>query len=186
MLKRAKIQVRKKKIIPERNEKQVAEAKSKCRVLTEKYHKKTWLLDDESYFTLSNSTLSGNDIYYSSNSAVTSSKVKLKGKPKYQQKLMVWLVISEKGISKPYIQRSGMAVNQKVYKDKCLRDRLISLIKRYHSKDPVLFWPDLASSHYAESVCDFLIENRIQFVEKYENPANVQPSFGHFLREGFM
>lgn len=40
-------------------------------------------------------------------------------------------------------------------------------------QEDIIFWPDLASSHYAESVMDFMIEKRINFVEKYENPANV-------------
>ena len=47
------------------------------------------------------------------------------------------------------------------------------VIKKFHSEDEFVFWPDLASSHYAESVCDIYIEEKINFVEKYENPANL-------------
>ncbi len=32
---------------------------------------------------------------------------------------------------------------------------------------------DLASSHYTETVSDFMIESKINFLEKYENPANL-------------
>jgi hypothetical protein len=50
---------------------------------------------------------------------------------------------------------------------------LIPFIKKYHQEDEFIFRPDLASSHYAETVCDFKIESKINFVEKYENPANL-------------
>ncbi len=36
-----------------------------------------------------------------------------------------------------------------------------------------IFWPDLASSHYANSVLNYLRKQKINFVEKTENPANV-------------
>ena len=45
--------------------------------------------------------------------------------------------------------------------------RLIPFIKKYHLNN------DFGTSHYAETVCDFMIVNKIQFVEKYENPANL-------------
>jgi len=42
---------------------------------------------------------------------------------------------------------------------------------RKHSN--YIFWPDFASSHYANSVLNYLREQKIKFVEKTENPANV-------------
>ena len=72
-----------------------------------------------------------------------------------------------------FVCPSGLAVNQDLYGEECIRKRLIPFIKKYHSQDEFIFWPDLASSHYAESVCDIYIEERINFVEKYENPANL-------------
>ena len=39
-------------------------ARPKCRKLLECYRKRDFILNDESYFTLSNSTLAGNDRYY--------------------------------------------------------------------------------------------------------------------------
>lgn len=36
-----------------------------------------------------------------------------------------------------------------------------------------MFWPDLASSHYAKKVVNFLKEQNIQFVPKDINPANL-------------
>ena len=49
---------------------------------------------------------------------------------------------------------------------------LIPFIKKYHSTDLWVFWPDLASSHYANSVQDYLKSEKIEFVLKDMNPAN--------------
>jgi hypothetical protein len=43
----------------------------KCRILLKKYGKKHFILDDESYFTLSNYNMSGNDIFYSNDLSIT-------------------------------------------------------------------------------------------------------------------
>jgi hypothetical protein len=173
LLKDLKIKCRTKKTIPDRTLEQAVAAKTKCRILTEKYKNFQWILDDESYFTLSHSSLSGNSFFYSSDVAKSTAKVKYVKKAKYEKKLLVWAAISSKGISKIFIVPSGQAVNQHIYKEECLQRRLIPFIKKYHQEDEFIFWPDLASSHYAETVCDFMIESKINFVEKYENPANL-------------
>lgn len=173
LLKQSRIQCYRKKTIPDRSERQASEAKTKCRILFEKHKGSVWILDDESYFTLSHSTLASNRNFYSSDVSSTPSDVKLARKAKYEQKLLVWLAFSEKGISDVFIRSSGLAIDQHVYRQECLERRLIPFIKKHHSTDDLIFWPDLASSHYAESVCDFMMESKIPFVEKYENPANV-------------
>ncbi len=95
-------------------------------------------------------------------------------KPNIKKKLLVWASISSKGISRIYFVPSGLAANQHIYKEECLQRHSIPLINKYHKEDEFIFWPDLASSHYAETVCDFMIESKINFVENYENPANLQ------------
>jgi len=167
------IKCRKKQKIPDRTELQADEAKKRCSVLTKKYQNFEWILDDESYFTLSHSSINGNDNYYSSDPASTPATVKFKKKSKFEPKLLVWLAMSRFGISKIFICPSGLAINQDIYREDCLKRRLIPFIKQYHSQGNFIFWPDLASSHYADTVIDFMIEENIQFVEKYENPANV-------------
>ena len=87
--------------------------------------------------------------------------------------MLVWLAMSKCGVSEIFTCPSGLAINQEIYRVECLKRRLIPFIKKYHSQDEIIFWPDLATSHYAESVCDFMIEENIPFVEKYENPANI-------------
>jgi len=92
---------------------------------------------------------------------------------KFEEKVLVWIAISSKGLSKPFIVPSKTAIDQEVYKKECLQPRLIPYIHANHQEGTYKFWPDLASSHYAESVMDFMIENKIDFVEKCENPANL-------------
>ena len=36
-----------------------------------------------------------------------------------------------------------------------------------------VFWPDLASAHYAQVVQDYLKEKKINYVPKWMDPANV-------------
>ena len=47
------------------------------------------------------------------------------------------------------------------------------MIKKYYSRGDYVFWPDLASSHYAKSVQNYLNDQNIPFVVKKDNPANV-------------
>ena len=91
---------------------------------------------------------------------------------KFEQKLLVWLIISERGISAPTIRKSGLAVNKTVYLD-FIKRGVIPFIKKHHSDGNYKFWPDLASSHYANTVVNYLIDQNIEFVQKCENPANV-------------
>lgn len=163
----------KKQTIPDRTEAQKAEARSKCSTLYRKYGNRQWILDDESYFTLSHSSINGNDNFYSDNKSLAPADVKFAKKKKFEQKLLVWLAASPKGISEPYIVKSGNAIDQNIYREECLSARLLPFIKRHHSDGNYIFWPDLASSHYAETVLDFMIENSIDHVDKDDNPANL-------------
>jgi transposase len=172
LLKKLQITPRKKMKIPDRTEEQKKVARAKCRNLYLKNPNISWILDDESYFTLSHGKINGNDTFYSSNVAATSPSIKYTPVKKFEQKLLVWLVISERGISAPIIRKSGLAVNQKVYLD-FIKRGVIPFIKKHHSDGNYKFWPDLASSHYANSVVSYLNDQNIKFVPKHENPANV-------------
>ena len=55
-----------------------------CRKLHYKYKNVVWILDDESYFTLTTSQINGNDNFYSSNVEFTANDVKLKRKDKFK------------------------------------------------------------------------------------------------------
>ena len=71
-------------------------------------------------------------------------------KTKFELKVLVWLVISFKGISASVIRpRGAKAINADIYIDQCL-SKLKQLIEMKHSQDEIMFWLDLASSHYAK------------------------------------
>ena len=76
--------------------------------------------------------------------------VKYSPTAKYEKKLLIYVCFSEKGISKPYFVPSGVAVNQKVYLEECIKKKLIPFIAKHHSDGEYVFWPDLASAHYAK------------------------------------
>ena len=88
-LKKLSISCHKKKNIPGRSEAQKEAARSKCTTLFRKYGDRDWILDDESYFTLSHSTINGNDNYYSDNIDLAPSEVKYSKKYKFEPKLLV-------------------------------------------------------------------------------------------------
>ena len=70
----------------------------KCKKLVKKYRGYKSIIDDESYFTLSHTTLPGNVRFYSNNVQLIPDNVKYKYQAKYKSKLMVWITISHFGI----------------------------------------------------------------------------------------
>ena len=63
-----------------------------------------------------------------------------------------------------------MAINQEVYHDECIIKRLIPFIQEYHRDGKYVYWLDLASSHYAKSVTDWLEQQKVPYVPKQMNP----------------
>jgi hypothetical protein len=83
------------------------------------------------------------------------------------------MAVSPKGMSRVYVHRSKIAVRTQTYLNECIRKRLIPFINRYHVGDSVLFWPDLASAHYAREVQAFLTDHGVSYVKRGQNPPNV-------------
>ena len=146
--KKCGIRVYKKKKIPKRTDTQRAKIQTLCSRLFQQLQGKSCLMDDESYFTFRHSTINGNGNFYSSDPSATPSNIKCSPRSKFEPKMMIWLCISDKGISKPYFVPSGTAVNQKIYLEECIKKRLIPFIKEHHSDGKYVFWPDLAFTHY--------------------------------------
>jgi len=167
------IKRRKKKTIPDRTENQKALAKSKCGRMIRKFAGRSFLLDDESYFTLSHSTISGNDGFYTSEVSSAPANVKYATKKKFEGKVLVWITMGPKGLSRPLIRKSGYAINAQRYLDECIRRRLVPYIRSNYGDNEYVFWPDQASSHYSKIVIDHLRAENVVFVEKHDNPANV-------------
>ena len=102
--------------------------------------------------------------------------VKFKRTQKYEPKILVWFAISTRGISLPFFAKQKQAINETIYLNECIIKRLIPFIDDYHHKDKVLFWPDLASSHYSNTVIHYLDDNGIKFVQQHCNPQNYPQS----------
>ena len=73
----------------------------------------------------------------------------------------------------PILCQVGLAVNQEIYLNKPIKKRLIPFIDKYHSDGAYVFWSDLTSSHYANTVIKYLNKKKVHFVEKADNPANL-------------
>jgi hypothetical protein len=111
--------------------------------------------DDESYFTLNGTDGYGNDSYFSHFALETPEEVKFKFKKKFDKKVLVWIAISSRGLSEPFIaERQGFAINANIYINECVKKRLIKFINKRHSDGNYLFWPDLASAHYAKDTIE--------------------------------
>ena len=131
------------------------------------------ILDDEKYFTLAGDNMPGNDNYYTNNKPACSDEIRFIGKEKFPKKVLVWLAISDRGISKPFIQPSGaVAINSSIYVDKCLNKLLLPFIQEHHADLKYIFWPDLASAHYSIETKTWLDKN-VYYVDKRINPPNV-------------
>lgn len=144
----------------------------KCRRLYYRYRYDDFIIDDECYFTLTHSSMAGNDRFYSDDTSKTPDEVKYKYAKKYESKVLVWLAISPKGVTKPYFAESKMAINQHTYLD-IIINHLEPFINKNYPTGGYVFWPDLASSHYANLVQNHLKDKKIPFVPKSDNPANV-------------
>lgn len=172
-LKKVGVKARKKQKSPAYTDAQISRVKANCRWMTNNYAGKSFILDDESYFTLSKYQMPGNDIYYAKDPRKTSPEVKFKFKKKFEPKVMLYIAVSCNGVSEPYFKPSGLAINQEIYRKECLAKILIPFVQKHHADDAYVFWPDKASSHYAKKTIEFLETKNIQFVPKERNPTNL-------------
>ncbi len=160
---------------PKYIEKQLEEVPKKCRkIRRELTTKETFIIvDDEKNFTFSNNDMPQNTGFYTSDKEHTPDHVKYKQKEKYEKKILVWLALSAKGISTPFIGTTkDPAINADVYIEKCL-SKLLAFIETYHSDDDYVFWPDLATSHYTQQTTEWLLEHQINFIPKQTNPPKL-------------
>ena len=172
--KQTSVRIHKGKLAPKyKNEDQQQRAKSNCLKLYKKLSPGCQLIfNDEKYFILSGD-VPGNSGYYSSDPLTAPTNIKFKPKQKYEPHLLVWLAVSSRGVSSPYIYCSKIAVREETHLKRCIRGHLLPFINKYHQNDKNLFWPDLASSHYAFSVLHCLEAYGVSFVRRNQNPPNI-------------
>lgn len=152
-------------------------AKTGLRKVYKKTREKVLVIDDETYVTFDPSQLPGRKFFHAQNINEVKYEDRFKKITKFPKKYLIWQAMDEEGhISQTYISDGTM--NADVYLNECLKKRLIPFIKQHHEIDEVLFWPDLATSHYANTVKNFLVEEKVDFVQKKDNPPNVPQARG--------
>lgn len=127
------------------------------------------LIDDETYAKEDSRALPGPQYYTKSVYQDLDDADTTVAMEKFGQKVLVWQAICTCGLRSSIFFTKG-TINAKVYEEECLKKRMLPLYRKH--KAPPLFWPDLASAHYANSVLQWLSKNNVQFVEKDINPPN--------------
>ena len=80
------------------------------------------IIDDEK---LSVNDDLGKRYFYSTNPSAASPNIRFAERTKSECKVMVWMVISAKGISNVYVHRGKQAPDQKIYLKECINRSFI-------------------------------------------------------------
>lgn len=169
------IEYRKREKTPKFNEVQCLKAKKRSRKLVNYLYKEksTVIMDDEKYFCFAGDQMPGNAGYYTNNKEKCPENVRFAGKEKFPKKVLIWLAISERGVSKPLILSSkSTAITSEIYINECLEKRLLPFIDKHHSDLNYIFWPDLAGAHRSNATIKWLDE-MVNYVPVDMNPPNV-------------
>lgn len=127
------------------------------------------IMDDETYVKSDFKQIPGPQFYTAYIKGGVKKKFKYKKIDKFGKKFLIWQAICSCGRStRPFVSRCTL--NKQIYIKECLKARLLPLYKK-HDVSP-LFWPDLATIHYARETVVWLKENNIKYVEKHCNPPN--------------
>lgn len=170
--KRHNLKTYKKQRIPKRSQKQQAVAKNRARKLYEEVlinFKGCVLMDDETYVKLDGSTLPGPQFYTKKKGEPVSDSFSSIPTEKFGEKVLVWQAICSCGNRTSSFFTKG-TINSKNYIDECLKKRILPFIKKHEGA--VLFWPDLASAHYAKTTVSWYEVNNVRYVNKLMNPPN--------------
>lgn len=89
----------------------MAAVKTNCDNLFRKFYDRTSILDDESYFMLTQSTFNNNVGNYVSDIFTIQPIIEFITKAKFKNKILVCIVIGLKGLSHLFIKKSGLAIN---------------------------------------------------------------------------
>jgi hypothetical protein len=100
--------------------------------------------------------------YYESENHPETQDVKFIRKTKSPAKVLLWLTVSD---SEPVFFKAGLAVNKEVYISECI-PVLHKFIQKYHKNKKIVFWPDLASVHYAKDTLARFEELKIDYIPK--------------------
>ena len=79
---------------------------------------------------------------------------------------MVWICLSEDAVSETVFLARPNSINSEFYRENCIKGKLVEFIEQNHSQDDYIFWPDLASAHYAKDTVEFFEKLKILYVLK--------------------
>lgn len=158
--------------MPKRSAEQQIRSKKRCRNLYDillQNKTRCILMDDETYVKFDSSTLPGPQYYNAvigENVPDSDKAIKL---DKFGKKVLVWQAICSCGLKSSSYFATG-TIGGEIYRKECITKRLYPLYKKHNI--PPLFWPDLASAHYAGETVTLLNSKNIDFVKKDDNPPN--------------
>lgn len=157
--------------VPDRSDEKQLVAQMRARKLYERYLTKfdCCVMDDETYVKADFKQLPGHEYYTSPKKGNVPSKFKEKKISKFPKQYMVWQAICTCGLRSSFFVTQG-TINSKVYIDECLEKRLLPFIRAHEGT--VIFWPDLATSHYSKATMEWYASKKINFVPKIANPPN--------------
>ncbi len=90
----------------------------------------------------------------------------------YPDKIMVWLCISDCGMSQPYFMPWNDSIRGEDYHENCVKEHLVPFSDEFHADGDYYFWPDLATSHYAKNTLAIFKEHNIAYIPCPANPPN--------------
>ena len=164
----------KRKKIPYRTAEKCAQIKTRAlrlyRSILSKRSDKVIIMDDETYVYYRTDNTGYSKFYTRKKGQKLPLCIACKGVEKYPKKVMIWQFITSTGyISKPVIINKNL--NGEGYLQ-LMKKKLVPFIKANGGHSKFLFWPDLASCHYAKKVINYLRSEDIDFVDKFENPPS--------------
>jgi transposase len=162
----------KKETVPKYIKNQESRVKNNSGVLAKKLRGNVVLIMDDETYVMADSSQTKLQRYYKAKAKEdVSDQYRFQPKQKYPKKFMVWQALDDNGnATDPFIFEGTM--NSELYVKECLKKRLVPFIQIHHPNSKILFWPDMATSHYAENVTSFLEENKIDYIKKKDNLPN--------------
>lgn len=159
------------KKVPNRDDKQNFNAKSRAKVLYTQLLQKfsCTIMDDETYVLEDFKQLPGLAFYTAMQRNAVAECYRTKKQSKFPKKYLVWQAICSCGRKSKSFVSTG-TINKDIYEKECLQKRLLPFIRSHDS--PALFWPDLASCHYAKSILEWYNAHEVKYVPKTANPPN--------------
>ncbi|CAF1168698.1 unnamed protein product [Rotaria magnacalcarata] len=135
------IQYYKKQQTPKYTDKQLEEIPTRARRLYCMLSNNDFelIVDDEKYLLLQDQSVPTNRGFYTSDKRTTAPPVKFKRIQKFEPNVLVWIAISEKGISKPFFSKQKQTFGQITYLKQSIIARLMPFVTSYHTKGKVLF-----------------------------------------------